>query len=592
MASLGRYVTDFLAVEIKPLAPATDVNIAANASSYSVPIWLSGVLSFLDHNRVDPESLLAETTTALKDSIGSITQHLTQQGSLHKVLKGIPSASSYLTYWGVSTLLLSVRVFGRSPEVDLALEKVAGWAEGEITRLISCHHASISQRFDVVECLAASSIAFLLSGQPNGLAMDDMVELALHAAAVTLDSYFQDGSFRLSRPVFSRAQTDQQYTVLCPTSEVLMMLLSSMESAQRMRLIDEGRLEKLTATLEWCRRNRRKSGFPPDYDASLSGEPEINAFSTSSTLSFMSLLHAHLDDSADNAARSALRIGTEPPEEDVHDYPDAKLAAALEAKIVGPLALHTGRKPSYSIILHGPPGTAKTSIAAKLAHDLRWPLKTITQSDFLKSGEDKIDAEADKIFTLCLSLKDVVLLFDELEELILARDVTDSEEAGTGRHHESERGSRLLTTSMLPKIHHLRDRKRVVFILATNRLVKIDPAATRLGRFDMIKWVGYPTTELLTVTLNRVVQRTQKNNPSAYAIADSVANGWVDLAPTDASLTFVEMEHCADALVNCAIDGATEATCKDKLKAGITSFSGRNTETLKRYKDVADYDRI
>jgi AAA+ superfamily predicted ATPase len=137
---------------------------------------------------------------------------------------------------------------------------------------------------------------------------------------------------------------------------------------------------------------------------------------------------------------------------------------------------------SYSMILYGPPGTAKTTIAKKIAQDLGWPFLEIGSRDFLRDGSDKIDAQADRIFYHCSYLRDVVILFDELEELIRDREV------------ELDKQSRLLTTSMLPRIQELRDQKSAVFIFATNRLKTLDLAATRLGRFDIIKYLGYPST--------------------------------------------------------------------------------------------------
>ena len=144
------------------------------------------------------------------------------------------------------------------------------------------------------------------------------------------------------------------------------------------------------------------------------------------------------------------------------------------------------------MILYGPPGTAKTTIAKKLAQDLEWPLLVINQSDFLSKGVDNIDAEADRIFRLASYLKKIVILFDEVEELVVNRANTD-------------KFSRLLTTSMLPRIHHLRDRQRVVFIFATNHVKAIDDAASRLGRFDIIRCVLPPSPQERQLILNNLL---------------------------------------------------------------------------------------
>jgi hypothetical protein len=146
---------------------------------------------------------------------------------------------------------------------------------------------------------------------------------------------------------------------------------------------------------------------------------------------------------------------------------------------------------SYSMILYGPPGSAKTSLAKQIAYDLQWPFLEIGSRSFLREGSDRIDAEADRVFRHCGFLRDVVILFDELEELILDRDTKDADKA-----------SRLLTTSMLPRIQELRDQRSAVFVFATNRLKSLDIAATRLGRFDIIKYVAYPDQNALTSLRN------------------------------------------------------------------------------------------
>jgi len=47
----------------------------------------------------------------------------------------------------------------------------------------------------------------------------------------------------------------------------------------------------------------------------------------------------------------------------------------------------TGRSSKSSMILYGPPGTSKTTLAEAIAKELGWPLLTITPSDFVKDGD-------------------------------------------------------------------------------------------------------------------------------------------------------------------------------------------------------------
>lgn len=160
-------------------------------------------------------------------------------------------------------------------------------------------------------------------------------------------------------------------------------------------------------------------------------------------------------------------------------------------------------------MLHGPPGTSKTTIAKKLAQDLGWPLLTMDQSVFLRCGVDNIDAEAERVFMLLSNLKEVVVLFDEVEELVATRD------APTGSPNP-DKLSRLLTTSMLPRIHHLRDRRRIVFVFATNHLLRLDRAIVRLGRFDIIRGVMLPTRKEQEQILDKLLTHVDHGIRGAF----------------------------------------------------------------------------
>lgn len=82
--------------------------------------------------------------------------------------------------------------------------------------------------------------------------------------------------------------------------------------------------------------------------------------------------------------------------------------------------------------------------------------------------------------------------------------------------------SRLLTTSMLPRIHSLRDRSRVVFIFATNHVETIDNAASRLGCFDIIHCVMPPSKEERGVMLDSLLEDFAADENIKRIIKDDV----------------------------------------------------------------------
>jgi hypothetical protein len=139
---------------------------------------------------------------------------------------------------------------------------------------------------------------------------------------------------------------------------------------------------------------------------------------------------------------------------------------------------------SVSMLLFGPPGTAKTTLIRALAKQLGWPLLTVTPSLFLGDGVDGIDAKAAEFFSRVTTLERVVVFFDECDELFRQRP-----EKSEG---EGLSAAALITGAMLPRLQDLHDRGRLVFVLATNRLRAIDRAVLRHGRIDHVIGVGPP----------------------------------------------------------------------------------------------------
>jgi len=130
----------------------------------------------------------------------------------------------------------------------------------------------------------------------------------------------------------------------------------------------------------------------------------------------------------------------------------------------------------YSMLLYGPPGTGKTTIAEKIAEAKGWPLITITPSDFIASGADFVENRAKNIFTVLEEQEKKVILFDEIDRLILDRD---------SEYYNSQSDMfQFMTPSMLVKLNNLRKKQKLIFIIATNYEDRIDMAVKRKGRID------------------------------------------------------------------------------------------------------------
>lgn len=152
-----------------------------------------------------------------------------------------------------------------------------------------------------------------------------------------------------------------------------------------------------------------------------------------------------------------------------------RLVEPLQA---GRLSIKAGQKlpknVKVSAILFGPPGTSKTEIVDQIASFVGWPTVTVDPSYFVKNGLDAIQAQANRIFRMLATAEQMVVLFDEFDEMV--RNRAESEDIL----------SRFLTTAMLPKLAKINKERRILFIVATNYIKSFDIAISRPGRFDLI----------------------------------------------------------------------------------------------------------
>jgi len=163
----------------------------------------------------------------------------------------------------------------------------------------------------------------------------------------------------------------------------------------------------------------------------------------------------------------------------------------IKDKVVEPIRsngktlLHGNNKnAALNILLFGPPGTSKSTLARVIAGELGWPLLEMDPSNFASRDGNGFEAKVIEIFSYLDKVYDAVIFLDEIDEMV--RDRTQK---------ESDRVGRLWTTLMLPRLSKLRETGRAIIVVATNYINRIDWAAKRPGRFDMVIPVGPPCIE-------------------------------------------------------------------------------------------------
>jgi len=147
-------------------------------------------------------------------------------------------------------------------------------------------------------------------------------------------------------------------------------------------------------------------------------------------------------------------------------------------------------------ILFGPPGTSKTTLSRCVADAIGWDYVELHASTFVADGLPNVQRTANRIFERLSQLDRTVILFDEIDELVRARDM------------EPDAFGRFLTTSMLPKLAELWKLRKVIYFVATNHISFFDLAVIRAQRFDALVHVSPPSLQRKLRRVKELLQGT------------------------------------------------------------------------------------
>jgi adenylate kinase family enzyme len=484
-------------------------------------------------------------------------------------------ASAYVTQVAVRAL----RAWDQlgSAEVEAVLEWSWNYVRSESVTL----HAS-PRDSDALELAYALVLVTSLS---SGLPPADR-EIVRYSIQQLFEAQLPDGSWPRGRPIFHYPDVGNAY---CYEYELLVQLLATREIkpflhdhlAGLMKAADaiDQRKYPLSKGYGWSSGHHRHILFPESW-------------STASVLHSCHLLNRFLAEETrqvifDYVGATYLDVQSESQAKLPDDFLDSSftyedetksLKDVIENLVLRPLIanlprLRQGdplpREVATSAILFGPPGTSKTQLARLIAQALGWPLLVIDPSHLLRNGSQNLHAEVYILFKMLTSTEEIVVLFDEFDELVRERKEDAAQE------------SRFLTTAMLPRLQELSTERRLVFLFATNHLEVFDVAISRPGRFDVIIPVMPPTAAEKLKKWNEVATRLQELG----AAGDSGATRNIEL------LTFDEFGAIAGRLASASskdeLLGILERAVRHgTMKSSATAEVDWEASVMDRFSDV------
>ncbi|KAH3901599.1 probable Ribosome biogenesis ATPase RIX7 [Saccharomycodes ludwigii] len=180
----------------------------------------------------------------------------------------------------------------------------------------------------------------------------------------------------------------------------------------------------------------------------------------------------------------------------------------------------TGVEPPRGVLLHGPPGCGKTTIANALAGELQVPFISVSAPSVVSGMSGESEKKLRDLFDEAKSLAPCLVFLDEIDAITPKRD------GGAQREMERRIVAQLLT-SLDDLSFEKTDGKPVIVIGATNRPDSLDPALRRAGRFDREICLNVPNEYSRIHILQKVVSRLKTDGEIDFVKLAKLTPGFV-----------------------------------------------------------------
>ena len=413
--------------------------------------------------------------------------------------------------------------------IEESIQDSIQWCENAMLREIAHSSADNLTEFDSAELVSGLAVAVYAKCITSPLRLADAVEKALKGARA-------DGSWMPGHPF--RIDEEGGFGETAPTAGIIWMLSGAIARHRRVTAADDA----LARYVDWLEATKTSVDVPLPSEEENPGEcnhitvsgwasertmtPQrvdlwTTAFAINSLINIRGLMEFRLWQVCEQ------RFTVLKPKRVLSDLDPVDLGATHEHRLQYKLARMSRRAEGpewktadYAVVLHGPPGSSKTAVAEALARQM-WRvsqrldgiesrLVRITPADFTRGGEGRLDSQARMIFDILGRMRNVTILFDEIDDLLRQRVPT-----------ERPTFLKIIVPAMLNRLQDLRDacpHQQVFFVLATNYIEKIEPALIRKGRIDH----ALPVVYLDAKSRSAIIDRLEKD-------LGNKKKGWVDV---------------------------------------------------------------
>jgi transitional endoplasmic reticulum ATPase len=230
----------------------------------------------------------------------------------------------------------------------------------------------------------------------------------------------------------------------------------------------------------------------------------------------------------------------------------------MQAVIEDPdAARRFGVDPPTGLLLAGPPGTGKTTVAKVLAAQARCSFYPISAADVISKWVGESEGNIRKLFERARENRPSIVFIDEIDAIAGKR--------GDVQVHDSH------VNQLLAEIDGVSGQRGVFIIGATNRPDQIDPAMLRGGRLSRTIVLGLPDQAGRLAMLKLHTARM----PTVAVNLEELAADTTDMSPADLKAL------CQEAALSAMARDAAQVTHEDFEEALVRMRAGDVAETAR-----------